>query len=201
MQCPACTFEVTRGFIRSFTRGVLDWQIWFQCKQAVWSEQHWPNRTKEGCSTYKVHISYEDSVKALKKTKVHFHSSQTWCVRIALQVHLLQIWPTDRARLERTCSGFIQSIMPQAIENSPQHAEQVPYTGSSFTKSTLCTLGFTCPKRAQYSTVWTFTCVEAFCRSRYTTLVHSMDCTQHRSTCKSEMHRQILNSTFVQCQL
>ena len=45
----------------------IDWRIWIECEQPVWSEQRWPNRTKQGCSTQHVHISYNDSVKAVKK--------------------------------------------------------------------------------------------------------------------------------------
>ena len=52
--------------------GVIDWRIWIECEQAVWSEQRWPNRTKQGCSTQNVRISYKDSVKVVQKRQSPF---------------------------------------------------------------------------------------------------------------------------------
>ena len=96
------------------TKGVIDWRIWIECERTVWSEQRWPNRTKQGCSTQNVRISYKDSVKAVQNGKVHFHSSHSrcgsWCGRSTYSV-FGRIWPMDHAHSAHTCLGFAQLIM------------------------------------------------------------------------------------------
>ena len=54
------------------TLGVIDWRMWIECEQAVWFKQQWPNRTKQGCSTQNVRISYTDSVKAVQERQSPF---------------------------------------------------------------------------------------------------------------------------------
>ena len=67
-----CGRTRSRTYSNSYSRGVIDWRIWIECEQAVWSEQRWPNRTKQGCSTQNVRISYKDSAKAVQKRQSPF---------------------------------------------------------------------------------------------------------------------------------
>ena len=73
LQCMhVCTCRCKEVITHISTKRVIDWRIWIECEQAVWSEQRWPNRTKQGRSTQHVRTSYKDSVKAVQKRQSPF---------------------------------------------------------------------------------------------------------------------------------